>query len=401
MDLIETAKEALSEGYVCDHCLGRQFGQLLSGLTNEERGRAVRLALAMAADAGRTDVNGANFAGIRFRKRKTTAKRGPCTVCGDLFMELPAFVAKAKKKLEGVEFKTFVAGTKLSADLAAREERLWERMGIEWCEPLKAEVNREFGKLLEKEMGKVADLDSPDVEVVLNLEESAVELRIASLYVHGKYRKLARGIPQTKWDMYPVTVEDIIAKPFMKATKGTGHALHGSGREDIDARCLDGRPFVLEIEGPRRRTLDLKSMEREVNKSRKVQVSGLRQSSRQEVREVKAEKRDKTYRVVAVFSKPVTGLEKLKKLQGMINQQTPTRVMHRRANLMRKRKVKAIAWKRLSPRTVEFTVRAESGLYVKELITGDSGRTRPSAAELLGNEAKIKSLDVIKIWDGR
>jgi len=396
--VFEMAKELLGGAYVCDHCLGRQFGQLLSGFTNEERGKAIRLALAMDLEAGHAGVSAANLHGFKFRKLKHTSKTEECSVCLGLFSCLSSFVAKAKKSLQGIEFKTFVAGTKLSTELAAKEEGLWERMGIEWCEPLKAEVNREFGKMLGKEMGKAVDLDSPEIEVVLNLGKNAVEIRIASIYVHGKYRKLVRGIPQTKWDMYPVTVEDIIAKPFMKATKGTGHALHGSGREDIDARCLDGRPFILEIESPKRRVLDLKALEREVNKSRKVKVSGLRVSSRKEVREVKAEKRDKTYRVVAIFSKPVTGLEKLKKLQCVINQKTPTRVMHRRADLLRHRKVKAISWKKLSAKVVEFTVRAESGLYVKELLTGDGGRTHPSAAELLGNEAKIKSLDVVKIW---
>jgi tRNA pseudouridine synthase 10 len=399
MDVADLAREILNSGYVCDHCLGRQFAQLLSGFSNRERGEAVRVAVAMAWDSKPFPVDAANFHGMKFRKRETPAKKpGKCSVCGGLFAKLGNFVPEVKRKLKGIEFGTFLVGTKLSAALAEREECLWERVGIEWCEPLKAEVNREFGKMLEKELGKTVDLESPDVEIILNLAKGGVEIRIASLYAYGRYKKLVRGIPQTKWDMYPVTVEDIIAKPFMAAAKGTGHSLHGSGREDIDARCLDWRPFVLEIKGPKRRRLDLKALERRVNRSRKVEVSGLRFSSRDGVRKVKSEKRDKTYRLIAVFGKPVGNLSRLKELEGLINQQTPARVMHRRSDLLRKRHVRAIRWRKLSAKTVEFTVRGESGLYVKELITGDGGRTRPSAAEILGSPARVKNLDVMKIW---
>ena len=47
MDVFSAARDVLKQGYLCDHCLGRQFAQLLSGFTNAERGRALRLALAM------------------------------------------------------------------------------------------------------------------------------------------------------------------------------------------------------------------------------------------------------------------------------------------------------------------------------------------------------------------
>ena len=47
---------------------------------------------------------------------------------------------------------------------------------------------------------------------------------------------------------------------------------------------------------------------------------------------------------------------------------------------------------------VEFEVKGEAGLYVKELMHGDNGRTKPSVAEILGNPAKVEELDVVKIW---
>lgn len=397
--MLETAKEVLRQGYVCDHCLGRQFAQLGSGMSNQERGKGIRAALMMLWDSDPFDVDTANFYGLEPRKQKTKFKQhGSCMVCRDLFKRLNVFIPKVRKALEGIEFNTFVVGTKVSPELVSREESLWEAVGIEWCEQIRAEINRETGKLLETALAKEVDIQNPDVEIILNLNTGKIEPRISSLFVYGGYKKLVRGIPQTKWDTYKTSVEDIIARPFMSATKGGWHSLHGSGREDIDARCLDWRPFVLEIKGPKKRKIDLKTLQKKVNKSKKVRVYGLRLSSKREVRSIKAEKRDKTYRLVASFEEAPERLSRLRKLKGPIKQQTPTRVAHRRADLVRKRHVRSISWKKKSSKVLEFTIKAESGLYVKELVTGDDGRTNPSAAKLLDNPAKIKSLDVVRIW---
>jgi len=51
----------------------------------------------------------------------------------------------------------------------------------------------------------------------------------------------------------------------------------------------------------------------------------------------------------------------------------------------------------MDKRTFMIEVRGEAGLYIKELISGDSGRTRPSISELLKNECTCKELDVMKI----
>jgi tRNA pseudouridine synthase 10 len=42
-------------------------------------------------------------------------------------------------------------------------------------------------------------------------------------------------------------------------------------------------------------------------------------------------------------------------------------------------------------------IRCQGGLYVKELVSGDEGRTIPSVASLLGNRAKTLKLDVLNV----
>jgi tRNA pseudouridine synthase 10 len=51
----------------------------------------------------------------------------------------------------------------------------------------------------------------------------------------------------------------------------------------------------------------------------------------------------------------------------------------------------------VSPKQAELQVRTQGGLYVKELVSGDEGRTVPSISGLLNNPAKTLKLDVLNV----
>ena len=404
-DIMIQKAARVMEKPVCDHCLGRQFAQLLSGKTNVERGWSVRNAVAMAIDSGeKLNVEMSNFAGYRFHHSEIRApdEAPVCNMCAGLFEDVDAYVQKAVKAVRGLDFNTFLVGTKLTEELVGAEEDLWERAGIEWVEPLKGELNREVGSRLEKVLKKKVDFKRPDVVVMLDLATQNVNIALNSIFIYGEYNKLKRGIPQTKWPSgkYKISVEQIIAKPFMRATRGSGHALHGMGREDIDARCLAWRPFILEIMEPKIRGINVSRLQKEANKDRRVAVKRMDFIGPDAVERLKRASPDKTYRALVSLSKPVKPAQ-LKKLMILnnkeIHQETPERVLHRRANLLRKRVVKEIKWKRLGPKSIELRVRAQAGTYIKELISGDNHRTYPSVSELLGVKAKVKELDVIEI----
>ncbi len=81
-----------------------------------------------------------------------------------------------------------------------------------------------------------------------------------------------------------------------------------------------------------------------------------------------------------------------------ISQQTPRRVVHRRADLIRKRYVHSIRLDELEDNGRAYiTVNCEGGLYVKELISGDEGRTIPSLSGLLDIPAFVEDLDVVNV----
>lgn len=419
--LLEIAERILATGKVCDHCLGRQFGSLLSGYTNAERGHSIRLFLAMSLDAGqKLNVDMNNFYDFKFRHQKIKAEKKDCWVCGEIFQNLGKIVEKVLKAIDKIEFKTFHIGIVLSKKLVKAEEKLWEEVGAEWCESIKTELSRELGKALSEKIKKRAEvkveLKRPDIVILIDLEKNKVELQISPVFVYGRYKKFAempqtkfycricrgRGCAQCDWTgkLWESSVEERIGKTFMGKTKAVDTTMHASGREDIDVRCLAWREFVLEIIEPKRRSLNIKAIEKEINRINKgkISVSSLRLSNKEEVRAVKEKMQDKTYRAVIELEKKISKkeLSKLKKLKGTIEQLTPSRVLRRRADILRKKAVRNLKYN-LAGKKLILEMKAQSGLYIKELITGDNGRTKPSASELLKQKLKIKKLEIIKI----
>jgi len=206
--------------------------------------------------------------------------------------------------------------------------------------------------------------------------------------------------------MYLESVEELIGYPALKMTQGQDIAFHGAGREDVDARMLGlGRPFVIEVKKPRKRFISLKNLEKAINKASedKVEVSALFFADKDVVRKLKrSEEAQKRYKVIVQLNKHVstaqlTALEKT--LSGVnIKQQTPTRVIHRRADLMREKYIYEANVKRLTPSRFALEIRCQGGLYVKELITGDDSRTVPNVAQILGVKAVPLELDVLGVY---
>lgn len=72
--------------------------------------------------------------------------------------------------------------------------------------------------------------------------------------------------------------------------------------------------------------------------------------------------------------------------------------MHRRGrDTCRERRILESSW----PGEVEgrplWELQVESGTYVKELVSGDGGRTRPSLSAVLGVPCRCEALDVLEI----
>jgi tRNA pseudouridine synthase 10 len=424
--ILATAKKILLLGPICDSCLGRQFAMLSTGLTNVERGCAIKTVLAMEAsavdDKAQLEELASNFRSARLKLGRKDQEDARCSVClGEMRQEnLDKWADRAAQALREWEYSTFLVGTKMSGLLAENEELLLADGGSTHAEPFKSELNREVGKLIAAKTGKQVDLKNPEVVVHLNLDQGEVELQVASIFIYGRYRKLIRGIPQTRWPcrvcrgagcprcagtgrMYQESVDELIRPAIMEAARASDTTFHGAGREDIDARMLGtGRPFIVEAVRPKRRTIDLTWLQDEINRQAdgKVEVGELQMVGGDQVEKIKDAAFEKTYQALVRLESEVPE-EKLKlvlkELVGSIDQRTPTRVSHRRADKLRVRKVYSADLDEVSGRSIRITIRGDSGLYIKELISGDGGRTLPSLAHSLGVDAVVEELDVINV----
>lgn len=84
-----------------------------------------------------------------------------------------------------------------------------------------------------------------------------------------------------------------------------------------------------------------------------------------------------------------------------LKQTTPTRVAHRRADLVRERAIYCMSCVSVAdqPKQLRLRLTAQAGTYIKEFVHGDGGRTMPHLAAFLGLQecAKILTLDVLAV----
>jgi tRNA pseudouridine synthase 10 len=437
MEILEKSLEMLEKYPLCSNCLGRQFALLGCGLENQTRGEAIKLILTMKAhqmtlaneEASvallRTLATNASFS-IAAQTLQTAKKRASkpkqCCLCQGKIGLASELAKDAAKMLQDYEYSTFLVGVKLPTEVEEREDELRAEFDLKFSENMRNEFSRIIGKAISDLNGKTAEFKRPDIAILINPFTKEISLQVNPLHITGRYRKLTRGVSQSRWichtcggrgcekcnwtgKMYAESVEDFIAEPTLKMTKGQAAVFHGAGREDIDARMLgSGRPFVIEIKTPKNRFINLEKLEKTINKDAegKVEVHGLRFANKELVRHLKkAEYSQKAYRVTVEFNRSVSDKELTRlesSLKGIIiNQQTPKRVLHRRADRLREKYIYKAQVKRLTPNRARLNVTCQGGLYVKELVTGDEGRTKPSVAEILGTEAVPLELDVLKV----
>ncbi|MGE4577504.1 MAG: tRNA pseudouridine(54/55) synthase Pus10, partial [Candidatus Methanomethylophilaceae archaeon] len=188
----------------------------------------------------------------------------------------------------------------------------------------------------------------------------------------------------------------------LRMSGGHEHFFHGMGREDIDALMLgEGRPFVLEISSPKVREIDLKGLAEEANRSDLAQFRDLHFVKREAVQRYKGADPDKIYRA-RVRSEGKVNKEKLIGValafkDVRIDQRTPTRVEHRRADLVRNRGIHWVEAEPVDDYTFDLTLETESGTYIKEFVSGDGGRSTPNFSESLGVPCVVLELDVLAI----
>ena len=396
-DNLDKAAEIARLG-LCDRCLGRMFGKLGECMTNDVRGRMIREALA---------ENGIEAPAEEF-----------CPLCENVFDMVGRFAEAAAEKVNEVESDNFLIGTKVEPEITKREKDIVAEHGLENAEGIKSELNREIGKIAILSIRRPVEFKNPQVVACVDTRFAEVELDIAPLFIAGRYNKFSREIPQTIWPcrvchgkgcdhchgkgkMYPTSVQEIIGDVAVEMCGGKEHFFHGMGREDIDARMLgDGRPFVLEISDPKVRNIDLEELRRRSDNDLAA-FRDLHFVKREAVERYKGAASDKVYHVHVIADGKVNKERVIEVALSFknanIDQRTPRRVEHRRADLVRRRRIHWVKADAIGEDSFDLELETDSGTYVKEFVSGDDGRSVPSFSERLGMPCKVETLDVLAI----
>ncbi|MEM0329118.1 MAG: tRNA pseudouridine(54/55) synthase Pus10 [Nitrososphaerota archaeon] len=437
-EILEKAEKLLLAHPLCDYCLGRQFSSLCYGAGNDEKGRALKLILAMWSllrhkESGEIPEILKRLASTGFKPAvkalqvlgEESPEQLPCYICGGALTRqgMEEVAEKASEELREYEFRNLLVGARVPADVREREDELRAAFNIDTGEDIKEDITRCVGSILQKKFKVPVEYQSPDIVILVDVFSGSYELQVNPIFIKGFYRKLQKNMPQTPWYCrrcwgrgcekcnytgreYPESVSELIGEPALKIFEALSYKFHGAGREDVDATVIGtGRPFVLELKHPRRRFVDLAILERAVNEGArgKVEISGLEYSSRRELRLMKSLSpiASKTYEAIVELDGDVDeGALKLveeKFRDIVVSQRTPRRVLRRRADKIRQKKVYYVEAEKLGDRIVKFRIKAQGGLYIKELIDGDEGRTEPNIAEALGRRPLRIDLSVIEV----
>lgn len=422
-DVAGKALEVLKKYPLCDRCLGRLFAALGYGWSNRERGDALKRVAVMSLHeriwrreegaleefrrvAGNIGMQAAPLYEKLYGEKLETRE---CFICGGRLDEVIMKAAEnGRRLLKAYDVSKYIVGVKLDPGVEERERRIREEFSLPYGESIKAEIRREVGKrMMGDDMSP--DFEEPEATLLVHYPSGEIEVQVNSLFIRVRYWKKARYISQAYWPgpegpRY-FSVEQA-AWGLLRETGSERLILHASGREDVDARMLgSGRPALIELKAPRRRRLPLERLEEAANRDGRglveFRVEGL--GSRRMVRLYKEDysQKRKAYKALVAFEDSVDdndlrGLEEFFKGR-LILQRTPRRVLHRRPDVLRRRRVHSVRCRRLMENAAECLIVADGGLYVKELVSGDEGRTTPSFAEVLGKPAECVELDVVYV----
>ena len=246
-----------------------------------------------------------------------------CPFCEDLFEEIDLLTSLIDESCQPYEYQRLQLGIKMPKDQIEQEEYLRKRFGAGGSPAIKQSIVERISKnLIESKPSIKIVSEKPEIMALIDVLTLNVELDIRSHYLYGRYRKLEREIPQTRWpcqvckergcekcngtgQQYPHSVQSLIGDPLIEIYDSTEHAFHGMGREDIDVRCLGrGRPFVIELKNPKKRTFDLDLIEKIINEKAEgaIEVNSVRLSNRNEVVRIKDTPAEKSYTIRFLIS---------------------------------------------------------------------------------------------------
>ena len=416
MDILEQAFSLLESKYLCHHCLGRQFAMLAQGITNEVRGKSIKLLLLMERYKSFLSGSTTNLHLYHSQTRSLSLKReDKCYLCEDQFDNIEEFSRLINDKMSEYEYNSFLIGISLPPIVEEKEDEMRSKFKLSWGESIRSEFSRELGKKIVEVTGKTVDHKRPDLQVIINPFTRHINIKANSLYIGGRYKKLVGGIPQFNqlcWKckgegcvecngtgkLFLQSIEEIMSGPIIKATEGTDTKLHTTSWENIGSRVLGvGSPFILEVKNPIKRFVDLDKFAEDVNihSEKRLEISYLSLVTKKFVKNLKMKgEYEKLYRAIIEFEQSISD-DLLKMMEKNLSNITIKQTNQSRKG--RKKILHSVSIKRLGINIVEMMIKSQGGINIEGFITGEKVRTSPNIGEIVGIPIKCFSYDIIGI----
>ena len=199
--MLEKIKEIIAHRTLCLNCLGRLYGGLLTGLSNEERGKAILIALSIDLLEKFLQTNDqeslellmkiASVYGLRpleqfliERGRKIERKITVCEICRSIFSKLDEITEEIIKEIGIYDFDTFMIGVSIPAEIEKAEDEFKSRYRLGFSESLRNELSREIGKLIAGKLGKKF-ARNPDLTIIVNPYTKEIRIRSRDIIIEG------------------------------------------------------------------------------------------------------------------------------------------------------------------------------------------------------------------------
>lgn len=425
INILDKVIEIFRKYSLCDRCLGRLFGYLGKDMSNEERGKALKtvalLEIHRKLQEGSLDTETAKIVLLNMQKADIAKHLGipingdqakSCFICGNMINKwIEEFSQKITSILSRSSVSSFIVGVTSAHEYLSREEILVKEFGLTYRETIKRELKREIGKKVSTLINIKPDFEKPEIIAIVDLMKNDVKMDRPSLILYGYYWKLGRMISQNIWigkdgrRRYELAIEDVV-KHVGDVINAKNYKLHIGGREDADVRILgSGKPIAIEFKVSGKE-VDIGLIERMLNSYTqwlkfKIEMRVNRRFIARLKEAVRFSK--KMYRAIIYTSTPIdtNTLFKLETVfkDRVVEQRTPARILGHKKDRVRRRKVYHVKILPIAPQVFEALIECDGGLYVKELVSGDGGRTRPSFSEILGCETRCVMLDVLYVHE--
>ncbi|MCE4624131.1 MAG: tRNA pseudouridine(54/55) synthase Pus10 [Caldisphaeraceae archaeon] len=390
-DIIKVSEDLLKKYPLCNRCLGRFFGKLGYGWSNEERGKAIKRAILMNIHKRIRESDehaikelrdlienigpiGQDLYSLYFYDNPVFKK---CAVCGG---EIDSFIeelsSQISSRLKELEINTFLIGAKVDRKVCMMEERIKSEFKLKYGESIKNEIKREIGKKIQVVGGFRVDFSMPDVVVEVSFPSREIRYQIRSMRVFGRYKKTKRGLSITK------SGANIIER-LTKEFGADNVVLHTIKRDEKDIRAIgDGMLFIADIKGAKRRNIGKRIIRGD---GTIIEIERIEKKGPDEIREKPL---TRLYRCF-IFCENEISKEAVEAINALRNR-TVEQYFNKKHRISI---IKEVKCRRINRNIAECLIFIPEKLYVKEFVSGT--KTTPSISSMLENRCSCIEGDLL------